>query len=149
MHVSVLLPAYCCSSNYSSLEIGAEFYQQFLPSGLNALETEFLRWQAYWQRQLVNQRTDDVCEALEIASELGTYPSIAILLRIFATIPVTTATGERSFIALKYIKNYLRSTMGERRLNGLAHLYINRDIELNYEAVIDDFRRKNRRLNFV
>jgi hypothetical protein len=147
--VSVLLPAYCCSSNYSSLEKGAEFYQQFLPSGLNALETEFLRWQAYWQRQPVNQRTDGVCEALEIASELGTYPSIAILLRIFATIPVTTATGERSFSALKYIKNYLRSTMGETRLNGLAHLYINRDIELNYEAVIDDFGRKNRRLNFV
>ena len=38
---------------------------------------------------------------------------------------MTTATGERSFSALKYIKNYLRSTVGEERLNGLAHMYIN------------------------
>jgi hypothetical protein len=39
--------------------------------------------------------------------------------------------------------------MGETRLNGLAHLYINRDIDLNYDAVIDEFGRKNRRLNFT
>jgi hAT family C-terminal dimerisation region len=40
------------------------------------------------------------------------YPALAVLLRIFATLPVTTATGERSFSALKYLTNYLRSTMG-------------------------------------
>ena len=62
---------------------------------------------------------------------------------------VTTASGERSFSALKYLKNYLRSTMGEDRLNGLAHLYINRDINLDYNLVIDEFGRHNRRLNFV
>jgi hypothetical protein len=52
------------------------------------------------------------------------------MLRIFATLPVTTATGGKNFSALKYMKNYLRSTMSEDRLNGLAHLYINRGIEL-------------------
>jgi 20S proteasome alpha/beta subunit len=51
------------------------------------------------------------------------------MLQIFATLPVTTATGGKSFIALKYLKNYLRSTMTEDRLNDLAHLYINRDTE--------------------
>ena len=84
-----------------------------------------------------------------MALELGTYPALATMLQIFATIPVTTATGERSFSALKYIKNYLRSTMGEERLNGLAHMYINRDIELDYDSVIDEFGRENRRLKFV
>jgi hypothetical protein len=58
-----------------------------------------------------------------------------------AVFPVTIATGERSFSALKYIKNYLRSTMGEDRLNGLAQLYINRDIPLDYGKVIDEFGR--------
>ncbi|ELU00718.1 hypothetical protein CAPTEDRAFT_118897, partial [Capitella teleta] len=52
------------------------------------------------------------------------YPCIVILLRIFITWPVTTATGERSFSSLKCIKSYLRSTMGEDHLNGLAHLFI-------------------------
>jgi hypothetical protein len=31
--------------------------------------------------------------------------------------------------------------MGEDRLNGLAHLYINRDIPLDYGKVIDEFGR--------
>jgi len=28
----------------------------------------------------------------------------------------------------------LRSTMGEARLNSLAHMYINRDLELDYDS---------------
>jgi hypothetical protein len=52
------------------------------------------------------------------------------MLQIFATLPVTTATGGKSFCALKYLKNCLRSAVIEDRLNGVAHLYINRDIEL-------------------
>lgn len=48
------------------------------------------------------------------------FPTIKVLLRIFATILVTTATAERTFSLLKRLKTYLRSTMGEERLNGLA-----------------------------
>ena len=82
-----------------------------------------MRWQAYWNRQPVTvRRPDHVTDALRVALELGTYPALATMLQIFATIPVTTASGERPFSALKYIKNYLRSTMGEERLNGLAHM---------------------------
>jgi hypothetical protein len=67
------------------------------------------------------------------------------MLQIFATLPVTTATGGKSFSALKYLKNCLRSTMIEDRLNDLAHLYINRDIELarllnSLERVTDAWR---------
>jgi hypothetical protein len=66
----------------------------------------------------------------KVAVGLATYPTISAMLQIFATLPVTTATGGKNFSALKYLKNYLRSTMTEDRLNGLVHLYINRDIEL-------------------
>jgi len=115
-----------------------------------ATKAEFQRWQAYWSRQPASvSRPDKAVDALRVASDLGTYPNLTVLLDIFATIPVTTATGERTFSALKYIKNYLRSTMGEPRLNGLAHLFINRDIELDYNLVIDDFGKENRRLKFV
>jgi hypothetical protein len=71
------------------------------------------------------------------------------MMQVCATLPVTTvtcygttATSGKDFSALKYPKNYLRSTMTEDRLNGLAHLHINRDIELarplkSLELVID------------
>jgi len=66
---------------------------------------------------------------------------------MFATLPVTTATGERSFSALKLIKTYLRTSMREDRLIALALLYINKDIKLDYSQVIDQFAKENRRLN--
>ena len=39
------------------------------------------------------------------------------LLKLYMTVPVTTATAERTFSALKRVKTYLRSTMTQERLN--------------------------------
>ena len=48
------------------------------------------------------------------------------------------------------VKNHLRSTMNETHLNGLAHLFINRDLKLNYDKVIDLFGGShNHRMKFV
>ena len=76
-----------------------------------------------------------------------TYSITETLLQIFATLSVTTATGERSFSALNLIKTYLRTSMQENRLNALALLYINNDIKLDYSQVIDQLAKENRRLN--
>ena len=53
-------------------------------------------------------------------------PNIYQLLLIACTLPVTSVECERSISRLRYLKNYLRSTMTESQLNGLAHLYIHR-----------------------
>ena len=122
MHTTsrLLLPAHCDSAEVAAIKEAARLYDQFLPEGVDCLEAEFLRWKAHWTRQSADRRPKRVLEALSNASILGTFPSISILLRIFATIPVITATGERSFSALKYVKSYLRSTMREDRLNGFG-----------------------------
>ena len=70
------------------------------------------------------------------------------LFAAVATLVVTTATNNRSFSALKYLKTYLRNTIKEVRLNGLALLYVHRHISLDFEQVTVEFLRKNRRLNF-
>ena len=57
--------------------------------------------------------------------------SLAVLIQILATLPIITATKKRSFSALKYLKTYLRNTTKEVRLNGLALLYVHRDIGLD------------------
>ncbi|KRY34526.1 hypothetical protein T01_7103 [Trichinella spiralis] len=41
-------------------------------------------------------------------------------LGIFTIYPVASASAERSFTAVKYLKSYFRTTMTEERLNGLA-----------------------------
>ena len=79
---------------------------------------------------------------------MGLYPFLAVLIQILSSLPITTATNERSFRALKYLKTYLRNTTKEMRLNGLALLYVHRDISLDFEQVITEFSRKNQWLNF-
>jgi hypothetical protein len=113
---------------------------------------KFLCWQQYWRRQTTDMaKPQTVFESLQVAVGLRTYPTISAMLQIFVTLPVTSATGERSFSTgtLKHRKNYLRSTMTEDRLNGLAHLHINRDIELEYGKVIAEFGTRNRHIAFV
>lgn len=38
----------------------------------------------------------------------STFPNVEIILKIFLTMPITNASGERSFSVLKRVKNYLR-----------------------------------------
>ena len=71
-----------------------------------------------------------------------------VLVQILTTGPVTTATNKRSFSALSYFETYFWFTTKGDRLNGFALLYVQRGLIINFEHVIDEFSRKNRRLNF-
>ena len=59
----------------------------------------------------------------------------------FVTLPVTTASCEKSFSKLTIVKNKLRSTTAQDRLENLMILSVENDIttKLNYESVIDNF----------
>lgn len=77
------------------------------------------------------------------------FPNIQCILRILCVLPITTATAERSFSALKRIKTFLRSTMGQERLNGLSMLNINKDMKVDPEEILDLFAKKHaRKLQF-
>ena len=45
------------------------------------------------------------------------FQNIQVALKILATMPVTSCTGERSFLAMRQLKNYTRPTMTNDRLN--------------------------------
>lgn len=79
------------------------------------------------------------------------FPYVYKLLKILVTLLVSIATAERSFSTLRLLKTWLRSNMGEERLNGLALLYIHKNMELNLENVLNRFARseRKRKLDFV
>ena len=72
------------------------------------------------------------------------FPNTWVALRILLTLPVTVASGERSFSKLKLIKTYLRATMGDDRLNSLAILSIENELAHSLDAsdVIKQFAEK-------
>ena len=58
------------------------------------------------------------------------------------TIPVSTASAERSFSKLKLIKTYLNSTMSQERLSALSVLSIEAEIAsgVSYDTILKRFR---------
>eukprot|EP00118_Oscarella_pearsei_P023766 m.288913 g.288913 ORF g.288913 m.288913 type:complete len:207 (+) comp40709_c0_seq7:2098-2718(+) len=72
---------------------------------------------------------------------------VHLLIRLYLTVPVTTATAERSFSALRRLKTYLRTTMPQRRLNNmvLLHLHKERTDKLDLSEIAKNFISKNRR----
>ena len=88
---------------------------------------------------------------LEVPLSREIYSEIDIILRIYFTIPITTATAERSFSVLRRVKNYLRSTMTESRLNNVMLLHTHKDItdDLDIIKIAKEFISANsRRLNY-
>lgn len=88
---------------------------------------------------------------IQFAKEMEMFPHVLLAYRILLTIPVTVASGERSFSKLKLIKSYLRTTMSQERLNGLGILSIEKNMleTLDYKDVIDEFASKNARRNHL
>ncbi|KAJ1090224.1 hypothetical protein NDU88_003359 [Pleurodeles waltl] len=65
--------------------------------------------------------------------------NFVVTLRIFLTITVSTASCERSFSKLKLIKTCQRSTMSQERLSNLAILSIERDFNVDFNSVVENF----------
>jgi hypothetical protein len=70
-------------------------------------------------------------------------PTIKILLQLFATLPVTSSTLERTFSALNRLKNYLRITMSDNRLNGFGMDIINKKEQFDESEIITEFVRNS------
>ena len=103
-----------------------------------------VRWKCKWQN--VTEKPNTLIDTLMHAKpEL--YPNIHRAVEVLLTKPVTSATAERSFSALKRIKTYLRSTMVEDIRNGLSLKHVHPEIPLNFNQAINTFAAdRNRRI---
>ena len=103
---------------------------------------------AIMEQSAIRQIAEKIAEKITLEATVHmdtTFPAIYQLLKVLATIPITTCQCERCISRLRIIKTYMRSTMTEERLNGLALLSIHRDIDLNMDDIINRFARKNER----
>ena len=88
---------------------------------------------------------------LNYIKRLESFPNACIAFRILLTIPLTIASAKRSFLKLKLIKFYLRSTISQERLSRLAILSIEKEMlaKLECKNLISNFAsQKARKINF-
>ena len=106
-----------------------------------------MQWRSYWLRHQGDSLPYNVLGVLLSAKEIHIFGSFSSNIDSNKC-PVTTTTNERSYSALRHLETYLRFTTKEARLNGLELLFVHRDLHINFEPVIDEFSRKNCKLNF-
>ena len=107
----------------------------------DCLKSEMDTWEMYWTQKFVGKLADRISDTLkETVSMTTTFPNIFCALCILGTIQITTCECERSISSLRRLKNYLRRTMSQNKLNGLAPLHSHRDIRINVDEVLSNYK---------
>src|SRR5678816_3657010 len=125
------------------------FYKENLPDPQEqTLKGEWCLWQRKWL--LENEKPKTAIGALAKCDKRR-FPNIATLMNILAVLSVSTATVERTFSTLRRLKTYLRNSVGEDRITGLALLSIHRDLstEVNNENILNHLSQKARELKLT
>ncbi|KAL4562893.1 hypothetical protein LXL04_026924 [Taraxacum kok-saghyz] len=96
-------------------------------------------------QELDSRFNERVVEILELSVALdpneGYKRFNSRLIRLVLTLPVSTATTERAFSAMKIVKNRLRNKMDDDFLADSLVLYIEKDIARSFslDSILDDF----------
>ena len=102
-------------------------------------------------KEILQINENSPINVLNYIKRLESFPNACITFRILLIITITVASTKRSFSKLKLIKSYLRSTMSQERLSGLAILPIEKEMlaELECKNLISNFAsQKARKINF-
>ena len=99
-----------CNVNFQESESLIRHY-----ANLISLDLDLVRAEMNLLRAMLPDGPLSTAMKTQIKEELlkGLYPNFCKLYRVALCIPVGTATCERSFSAMRRIRNYLRVTMGQ------------------------------------
>ncbi|KAK9689019.1 hypothetical protein RND81_09G028800 [Saponaria officinalis] len=139
-----------CAFDSSMLEKMASFY----PYDFDAVQVRHLTSElknyildVRWLKGL-----EDLARAMVETRKNIIYPHVYLLSKLSLILPVATATVERAFSAMKYIKKKLRNRMCDRYLNDCLVTYIERDIfeSISIESIMYRFQNtKSRKGHYV
>ncbi|KAI4802931.1 hypothetical protein KUCAC02_006498 [Chaenocephalus aceratus] len=101
---------------------------------------ELLVAKHFFKRRLEKEKVPDIATVFQIIDS-DMFPTLKAALQVALTIPVSSCSCERSFSALRHLHTWLRSTMGQERLNDLAIMSIAKDFldAITPDDIIDRF----------
>ena len=92
----------------------------------------------------------DMTKGIIKTGKSSDYPMVERLLRLVITLPVSTATAERAFSAMKLVKTRLRSKLGDDFLRHCTIVYIEKEIAAKFSSddIIEIFDTGARKSDF-
>ncbi|KAK3917526.1 52 kDa repressor of the inhibitor of the protein kinase [Frankliniella fusca] len=153
----LLLPANIVGISASDLEPKAKLlaskFDGLLPNEVELSEKLLYGELTMWREKWISKNLLEIPEpSVEVIGNCDSdaFPLIHTLITLLTTLPVSNASAERSFSALRRLKSWLRSTMSQDRLTGLALMHVHRDIDIDINAIITRFAKSgNRRLELI
>jgi len=122
---------------------------KFYPEDFSEQEKIHLRFQLqHYELDVPNHlnlknmsSTADLCQGLVETEKSTIYPLIDRLIRLILTLPVSTATTQRAFSAMKIVKTRLCNWMEDDYLANYLIVYIEKEIAERFpiDMIIDDF----------
>ncbi|CAF3494549.1 unnamed protein product, partial [Rotaria sp. Silwood2] len=103
---------------------------------LDALSNELMVVKPMLQNKLLTSIIDLYIE-LHLFKEA--FSKLTAVIKSTMTIPVSSTTCERTFSKMKTIKTTVRNSMTDVRLSDIYLLAIERDLDINFEQIIDAF----------
>ena len=132
----------------------AKKLQQFYETDIdeNTFTQECIHFKTYMQNAIEKkQQNQSLFTFFRNQNLEELFPNVSIALRIYSCMAVTNCSAERSFSCLKKTKTYLRSTIGENRLNNLALLCIESELvsAINFQDLINTFANLKSRTKII
>ena len=130
------------TSSFQDIEEAVIFYSADLPNP-DIVDEEFVRWKRKWLNIPPQSRSQSLKDCL--APGVCTMPNLRVLMQLFATLPLSTCSCERSGSALRRLNTYLRSTQSEDRLAAAALIHVNYATPVDINHVCKLFMQKHPR----
>ena len=121
------------------------FYpQDFIDYGKQVLEKKLYHFEHNVVQDLEFKKLKSLSELFQWLMRIGIlehYKIVYRMVRLGLTLPVSTATTERAFSAMKVVKTNFRNKMGNYFLTDSLMLYIENDIASTFslDSIVDDF----------
>ncbi|XP_075499475.1 uncharacterized protein LOC142537880 [Primulina tabacum] len=133
-------------------KLAKKFYPgDFTDQEIVALEYELIHYKLDVMQNLKVSTLVELCQQLTESGRSSVYVMLTRLIHLVLTSPVSTATTERAFSAMKHVKTALRNKMEDDFLADCLTLYIERDLakHIDVNSIIDEFYvLKSRRAQF-
>ncbi|KAM3843293.1 52 kDa repressor of the inhibitor of the protein kinase-like [Diretmus argenteus] len=110
-----------------------QWHQPDLPDS-GTVEQELKRWRHKFSTETLPLPTTAL-DTLH-TTNMSYFPNVECMLRIYLTIPVTTCACERPFSAMRRLKTWLRASMSDNRLSGLALMHVHPKVRVDRERVL-------------